>query len=225
VDFQRTWGPAAREVMQHLAGGDRTAYERLAAASRFVEAEQRFLPDSPVIAGSTQIYGALWAEVLGRTPDDAFFAEIDLLMCDATTLHLAAIGNPREQLTELASRGYRIGMITNDAETNARAHARKLGIDGIIEFVAGYDSGFGVKPAPGPVLAFARAVGVAPAEIVVVGDTVLDLAAAHAAGAVAVGVLTGPVSAESLAPSADALIASHAELAAWLASRSKPAPP
>jgi phosphoglycolate phosphatase len=221
VDFQHTWGPAAHEVMQHLAGGDRAAYERLAAASRFVEAEQRFLPDSPVIGDSTQVYGALWAEALGRTPDAAFFADIDRLMCDATTSHLAAIGNPAKQLPELAARGYRIGMITNDAETNARAHARKLGIDGILAFIAGYDSGFGAKPAPGPVLAFARAVGVAPGQIVVVGDTVLDLAAAHAAGAIAVGVLSGPASAGSLAPYADALIASHAELAAWLDGRPK----
>lgn len=41
VDFQRTWGPAARAVMQHLAGGNRAAYDLLAAASRFVEADQR----------------------------------------------------------------------------------------------------------------------------------------------------------------------------------------
>jgi phosphoglycolate phosphatase len=156
---------------------------------------------------------------LGELQMRHFFSEIDRLMYAATTLHLAAIGNPAEQLTALASRGYRLGMITNDAEANARAHARKLGLEGILQFIAGYDSGFGAKPEPGPVLAFARVVRVAPAEIVVVGDTALDVAAAHAAGAIAVGVLTGPASAESLAPYADALIASHAELAAWLGSR------
>jgi len=219
VDFQRTWGPAVDEVMRNLAGGDRATYARLAAASGFVAAEQRFLPDSPLIGEPTHVYGALWAEVLGRPADAAFFANIDRLMRDATTLHLAAIGNPAEQLAELASRGCRLGMITNDAETNARAHARRLGLDGILAFIVGYDSGYGAKPEPGPVLAFAQAVGVVPAEIAVVGDTVLDLAAAHAAGAVAVGVLTGPASAESLAPYADKLLASYADLAAWLDGR------
>lgn len=219
VDFQRSFGPAVREVMQHLAGGDRGAYDRLVAASRFVEAEQRFLPDSPLIGEPTSVYGALWATALGRPANSAFLAEIDRLLCDATTRHLAAIGDPKSLLASLAAHGYRLGMVTNDAEITARAHARKLGLDGILEFVAGYDSGFGAKPDPGPVLAFARAVGVPASQTAVVGDSVFDLAAARAAGAVAVGVLTGPVSSAVLAPLADALLASPAELAAWLAPR------
>ena len=219
VDFQRSFGPAVREAMQHLAGGNRAAYQRLVAASRFVEADQRFLPDSPLIAEPTSVYGALWAAALGRPADAAFFAEIDRLLCDATTRHLAAIGDPRALLTALAARGYRLGLVTNDAEITARAHLRKLGLDGFLEFVAGYDSGFGAKPDPGPVLAFARAVGVPASETAVVGDSVHDLAAARAAGAIAIGVLTGPAPSAVLAPYADAILASAAELAAWLESR------
>jgi phosphoglycolate phosphatase len=216
VDFQRTWGPAVRTVMRHLASGDRAAYDRLVAASRFVETDQRFLPDSPLIAEPTSAYGTLWAAALGRAANAEFFAEIDRLLCDATTRHLAAIGDPKKLLTSLAARGYRIGMITNDAEITARAHARKLGLDKYLKFIAGYDSGFGAKPDPGPVLAFAHAAGVPPSEIAVVGDTVVDLAAARAAGAIAVGVLTGPAPAATLAPYADAILASPAEFAAWL---------
>lgn len=219
VDFQRTWGPAVRAVMQRLASGNRATSDRLAAASRFVEAEQRFLPDSPLIAEPTSVYGALWATALGRPADAEFFAEIDRLLCEATTRHLAAIGDPKTLLIFLAARGYRLGMITNDAETTARAHARKLGLDKVLEFIAGYDSGFGAKPDPGPVLAFAQSVGVPPSETAVVGDTVLDLASARAAGAIAIGVLTGPTPPAILAPHADALFASAAEFAAWLDSR------
>ena len=72
VDFQRTWGPAAQAVMQHIAGGNRAAFERLVAASRFVEAEQRFLPDSPLIAEPTRVYGALWATALGDRQMQSF---------------------------------------------------------------------------------------------------------------------------------------------------------
>jgi len=219
VDFQRTWGPAAEAVMRRLAGGSRAAYERLVVASRFVEAEQRFLPDSPLIAEPTSVYGVLWATALGRPASAEFFAEIDQLLCDATTRHLAAIGDPRALLTSLAAGGYRLGMITNDAEITARAHARKLGLDKVLEFVAGYDSGFGAKPDPGAVLAFVQGVGVAPSETAVVGDTVLDLATARAAGAIAIGVLTGPTPSAVLAPHAEALFASAAEFAAWLEGR------
>ena len=110
-------------------------------------------------------------------------------------------------------------MITNDAEITARAHARKLGLDKFLEFVAGYDSGFGTKPDPGPVLGFAQAVAVAPSETAVVGDTVLDLATARAAGAIAIGVQTGPTPSSILGPHADALFSSPAEFATWLDSR------
>ncbi len=110
-------------------------------------------------------------------------------------------------------------MITNDAESTARAHVRKLGLDKYLEFIAGYDSGFGAKPDPGPIPAFAQAVGVPASETAVVGDTVLDLAAARAAGAIAIGVLTGPAPFAILAPLADALFPSAAEFAAWLDSR------
>ncbi|MFZ2159448.1 MAG: HAD family hydrolase [Bradyrhizobium sp.] len=219
VDFQRSFGPAVREVMQHLSGGDRAAYRRLVAASRFVEDGQRFLPDSPLIAEPTSVYGVLWATALGRPANAALFAEIDRLLCDATTRHLTAIGDPRTLLTSLASRGYRLGLVTNDAEITARAHARKLGLDGVLEFVAGYDSGFGAKPDPGPVLAFAQAVGAAASETAVVGDSVHDLAAARAAGAVAIAVLTGPAPSAVLAPHADAVLGSPAELPAWLDGR------
>jgi len=216
VDFQRSFGPAVHEVMLHLAGGDRAAYHRLAEVSRFVEADRRFMPDSPLIAEPTGVYGALWAAALGRPANAAFFAEIDRLLGDATTRHLAAIGDPRALLTILAARGYRLGLLTNDAEMTARAHLRKLGLDDVLEFVAGYDSGFGAKPDAGPVVAFARAVGVPVSETAVVGDSLLDLAAARAAGAIAIGVLTGPASSAVLAPHADALLDSPAELPAWL---------
>jgi phosphoglycolate phosphatase len=224
VDFERTWGPAVDAVLRRLSAGDRAAYARLAAASRFDAAAQRFSPDSPLIGEPTSVYGRLWAQALGRSPDADFFAEIDGLLCTATTRHLAPIGNPRVVLGSLARRGYRLGLMTNDAEITAHAHVRKLGIADLLAFVAGYDSGFGAKPAPGPVLAFAHAVGMPAAQVAVVGDTVLDLAAAHAAGAFAIGVLTGPAPAASLASLADALIAAVAELPTWLDGRDRASP-
>jgi hypothetical protein len=45
--------------MRHLAGGDRAVYERLAAASRFVTTEQRFLPDSPLIGEPSEFSSSL----------------------------------------------------------------------------------------------------------------------------------------------------------------------
>jgi phosphoglycolate phosphatase len=108
--------------------------------------------------------------------------------------------------------------MTNDADANTRAQMQRLGLDGLLEFIAAYDSGFGAKPSPDPVLAFAKFANVIPAEVAVVGDTEHDLVAAGAAGSIAVGVLSGPVPRERLEPHADVLLSSIAELEGWLSS-------
>ena len=219
VDFQRTWGPATDLVLKTLAAGDRAAYRKLADVSRFVEADRRFLPGSPLIAEPTPVFAALWAGALGRTASAAFAAEVDRLFAEAAVAHLTPIGNPPALLGELARRGYRLGLMTNDAEANTRAQARQLGVDHLLDFVAGYDSGFGAKPEPGPVLAFAALLDIDAHDIAVVGDAAHDLIAARAAGAVAIGVRTGLAEDRILAPYADGLIASVEELPGWLDSR------
>ena len=110
------------------------------------------------------------------------------------------------------------GGARNDADANTRAQLSQLGLDELLEFVAAYDSGYGHKPDPDPVLAFAKFAGVAAAEVAVVGDAEHDLVAARAAGAAAVGVLSGPVPRERLVPHADVLLPSIADLDDWLCS-------
>ena len=76
----------------------------------------------------------------------------------------------------------------------------------------------GTSPTPIPCWPSRQFAGVAPAEIAVVGDTEHDLVAARAAGAIAVGVLSGPVPRERLEPHADVLLPSIAKLDDWLCS-------
>ncbi len=80
-------------------------------------------------------------------------------------------------------------------------------------FRAGCDSGYGAKPDPGLVLAFAAATGVAPESIAVVGDSLHDLDMARRAGAgLRIGVLGGTSGAEILAPAAHYVIDGLARL-------------
>ena len=215
VDFDRTWGPAAYAVMGVLAEGDRASLDRLMAVSHYVEAERRFLPTSPLIAGSSAAYGPLWAEVLGRAPGPSFFTEMDRLFRQEGLRALTPIGEPANLAERLAGAGYALGIATNDAEASARAQARALGLDPHLGFVAGYDSGYGQKPDPGMVAAFADSLSVPADRVAVVGDSAYDLIAARAAGAVAIAVLSGPAGASARAdvePLADHVIGSIAEL-------------
>jgi phosphoglycolate phosphatase len=218
VDFQRTWGPATHTVMTKLSNGDSAAFARLAAVSRYDPAQRRLLSGSPVVIETTYGYGKLWAQALGVPVTPEFIDRIDALFFQETLDHLTPMGDVKALLQGFRVRGYRLGLMTNDADANTRAQLRQLGLDALLEFVAAYDSGYGHKPDPDPVLAFAKFAGVAPSEIAVVGDSEHDLVAARAAGATAVGVLSGPIPRERLAPHADVLLPSIVKLDDWLSS-------
>ncbi|KQO54392.1 hydrolase [Methylobacterium sp. Leaf86] len=216
IDFDRTWGPAAHAVMDCLSGGDRTRLEDLMAVSHYIEEERRFLPTSPLIAGSSAAYGPLWAKVLGRPAGPDLYGEMDRLFRREGLAHLCPIGDPAGMARHLVGAGYALGIATNDAEASARAQADALGLTPHLSYVAGYDSGHGSKPEPGMVSAFAAHLAVAPSRIAMIGDSPYDLVAGRAAGAMTIAVLTGPMgdaAREIMTPLADHVVASIADLA------------
>jgi phosphoglycolate phosphatase len=226
IDFDATWGPAAYEVMRALAGDDEEAFAELVRVSEYVLSERRFLPTSPLVAGSSAHYGPLWAQALKRAPSLDLYRQMDELFGLWGLRSLAPIGRPADLLRALAGRGARLGIATNDAEASARSQAEALGLMPHLDFIAGYDSGFGGKPHPGMVLAFAQACGLEPGEIAVVGDALHDLDAARAAGAIGIAVLTGPLRAAAraeLEPRADYVLGSAHDLPALIDSLGIPA--
>ncbi|NEU11511.1 HAD family hydrolase [Methylobacterium sp. BTF04] len=223
IDFDRTWGPAAYAVMTRVADGDRGRIEALMRVSHYVEDERRFLATSPLIAGSSAVYGPLWARALGCAAGPALYGEMDRLFREEGLRALTPIGQPAQIAATLTERGHAVGIATNDAEASARAQGTALGLDPYLAFVAGYDSGHGGKPEPGMVLAFAAHLGVAPTAVALVGDSTYDLVAARAAGAMAIAVLSGPAgegARTELAPLADHVIGSIMDLPALLAGMS-----
>ncbi|MGU3362922.1 HAD family hydrolase [Methylobacterium sp. M6A4_1b] len=215
VDFDRTWGPAAYSVMSDLSGGDRARLEALMRVSHYDEAGRRFAPTSPLIAGSSAGYGPLWAEVLDRPAGPALYAEMDALFRAAGLAALTPIGAPADLAARLVAGGYALGIATNDAEASARAQCEALGLMPHCAFVAGYDSGYGSKPKPGMVTAFADHLAVSANRIAMVGDSPYDLVAARAAGAMSIAVLSGPLGAaayDELAPLADHVLHSAEDL-------------
>lgn len=216
IDFDGTWGPAFHAVIHALAKGEEALVRAQAEALHFSIEEKRFRPTSPIIAGSSAQYGAIWGHAIGRTDYAALRHEIDSLSATESLKALAPIGRPLEALAALSAQGLRLGVATNDSEASARRHVEALGLLHI-EFVAGYDSGHGGKPEPGMVLAFARHLGVSPAEVAMVGDSIHDLHAARAAGALAIAVLSGPATREELAPHADHIVADIDALPAFFA--------
>ncbi len=110
--------------------------------------------------------------------------------------------------------GRRIAVATSDdREPTARTLAA-LGIGAWIEAFVCADDGLPVKPAPDMVAHLCREIGVDPARTAVVGDSAADLLMGRSAGArLVVGVLTGVGRRDDLAPLADVVIPSVADLA------------
>src|SRR5215217_193602 len=94
IDFDATWGPAAYEVMRALARGDGGKLETLMKVSHYVETERRFLPSSPLIAGSSAHYGPVWAAALDRQAGPDLYREMDELFAHWGLKTLAPIHEP-----------------------------------------------------------------------------------------------------------------------------------
>src|SRR5689334_17362385 len=109
IDFDATWGPAAYEVMRALAGADETAFAELVRVSDYILDERRFLPTSPLVAGSSAHYGPLWAQALGRPASVVLYREMDELFCHWGLRSLAPIGRPADLARALAKDGLSLG--------------------------------------------------------------------------------------------------------------------
>ena len=206
VDFDRTWGPATESVMRDMANGDAETFDRLVAVNHFDVAACRLKPSSPMIAGSHLDYGPGWAKALGVQADAGFIHRMDTMFAEVGLQHLVPIRPLVPLFERLKASGFPLGIATNDGEAAARRQMQALGIEPFLSYVAGYDSGHGPKPGPGMVRAFIQLTGLSPNNVAMVGDTLHDLHAARAAGALAVAVLTGPEGASmrgTLAPYAD----------------------
>lgn len=216
ISFEETWGPAIHAVMTALAGGDEAKLKAQAESLHFLLEEKRFLPTSPIIAGSSAHYGPAWGAALGRSDLAELKRDIDTLAAVEALKSLTPIGEPAVVLRALKDMGLRVGLATNDSEESALRQVHALGLDDVVEFVAGYDSGHGPKPEPGMIHAFADRMGIAAGRVAMVGDFLHDLHCARAAGAVAVAVLSGPALREELAPHADHVVDDIAALPALL---------
>lgn len=216
IDFHLTWGPAVHATIHALADGDPALVQAQAEALHFSIETGRFLDSSPLVAGSTADYGLRWAKALGRTDLAVLKAEIDALTAAESLRTLTPIAETPAVFSALSGMGLRLGVATNDSERSARRQIEALGVSSFVDFIAGYDSGHGIKPGPGMVLAFADFLGAPASRVLVVGDTLHDISAARAAGAVSVAVLSGPAERPALEPHADHVIAHIGDLPALL---------
>lgn len=212
-----TWQVWCERVVVELAAGDLDLRDRLALAVGFCFDTRQFSPGSAVVNASADEVVRLWAELL----PDLSAEQIEAVgVSHLGGLPLVPVCDLAELAQALKRRGIAVGCGTNDYESSAREQLGGAGVLQHFDFVCGFDSGFGAKPGPGMVQAFARHLGVAPAQVAMVGDSTHDLHCGTAAGAgLRVGVLSGPAARADIEAAADVVLDSIADLPAYLDAR------
>ena len=210
LDYYATWMPLNRKAALVVASGDQVLADHLMVVGGYDAETGRMRSGSMLAAGNNAEIAALWRPILGA---DAPAPEtLTQTINDVFEGGGGAYASPVTDLTalfmRLKVRGLKLGVATSDSERGVHETLGPSGAMDMLDFVAGYDSGHGVKPGPGMVHGFQAATGLAANEIMVVGDNHHDMEMGRSAGAgTIVGVLTGTSEHDDLQPHADHVIA------------------
>lgn len=202
--YGATWMIWCDLVLEDLSRGDPLKKAELAQAVGFDLDHNTFLPGSLIVNASAGEINGVWSALLPDFTD----AEVDAV----AVKHLGSLPSMpvcdlKALFGTLHAQGLKLGLVTNDYEGSAVAQLQQEGIVDLFDFIAGFDSGHGVKPGAGPLLAFGTATGLTMAEIAMVGDSTHDLGAGRAAKVgLNIGVLTGPAESGDINHLADVIL-------------------
>ena len=215
-DFNTTWAAWAERFFMDIAKGDRLRAGELAKSMGYDFETRTYHKSSVIIAGTpNEVTAALIAAVPDWTAE-AMLAHVNKVASEVPQAEPVPL---IPLMQGFRARGLKLGVATNDAEAPARTHLGNAGIIDLLDFIAGYDSGFGMKPEPGMQFGFCKRTGLVPAQVLMVGDSTHDLISGRMAGMTTVAVLTGVAEAHELTPHADVVLNHIGELPGWLGHR------
>jgi HAD superfamily hydrolase (TIGR01509 family) len=217
IDFNAMWAGWIEGLAARIeAASGLPIRRRLFAETGYEPDSCRMIPNGPLAIGTMEQLrtiptGVLQTAGLGSEESERII-EATWTAPDpvATARPLADLAQIFETLRE---RDIRIAVATTDDRAPTRTTLEALGVAHLVDGLACGDDGTPIKPAPDAVLALCAALGVPPAETVVVGDSSADMRMGRAAQAgLVIGVLSGVSPREVLAPLADRVLPSIATL-------------
>lgn len=169
----------------------------------------------------------MWAQHAGKSGE--FLEEAHREVLDITErFELEAAANTSllpgvaEAIREVKGIGVKIGLCTINSEKSVNRILERFNLAALFDVVVSRNRVQRVKPNPEHLKTALKAIGVLPAETLVVGDSKVDMHSAKELGAVAVGIPTGVSSVEALMSSgADYVVSGMADLPVLLARLNK----
>ncbi len=123
-----------------------------------------------------------------------FFEEMEVKAAHGVTLYPGAV----DTLKELRRKSLKIGLLTNNSRAGTDLTLKRLNLQPLFDIVVTRDDCDEMKPAAAPILKVLAELGVSREAAILVGDGVMDIMTARAAGIRSVAVTTGPFPVERL---------------------------
>jgi len=193
LDFNRTWLPIYLQAASEFADSDPTLAAELLSCNGFDPLRNRFTGGSLLAAGNNHQIADAWALQL-QQPDqiESISLRLNEIFSVQGAIQATAVDGLADTLRQLKDSGYRLGVATADSHQGIINTLQSFDVLEDFDFLAGYDSGHGIKPEAGMVLAFCEQSGISSEQVVVVGDNRHDIEMGRNAKAgLCVGVLTG----------------------------------
>jgi phosphoglycolate phosphatase len=207
IRYDESWGPVNREAARIASAGNADLEPILLLAGGMDPDTGKTKADSLLAAGNSAEIAAGFVAAGSPLDADDLTRQLDALFIRAAEFSVP-VADLSEVFASLKAKGLKLGIASSDNETAIRRMADHFGILDDLDFIAGYDSGFGAKPQPGMMLAFCRAVGLEPSQVAMVGDNNHDMHMGRAAGAgLNLAVLTGTGTRDTLSALADHCLA------------------
>jgi len=216
LDFDDTWAKPQEQAARWAADGNAALSEVLLRAGGMDPATRKTEAGSLFAAGNAEEIAKAFIATGSAKDEQSLTTKLDEIFAEGmkNAVVLAGLGDAVAQLDDA---GYPLGVASSDSEASIRVFLKHARLDSCMRFVAGYDSGYGPKPEPGMIHAYAEAMQLPASSIAMVGDNTHDLEMARAAGAgLAVGVLSGTGTRDELTPLADVVLDSVADLPGYL---------
>lgn len=227
IDFNATWLPTYHFASLEFAKGNQALATELLVQHGYDDNTQRFKGGSLLAAGNNQEIAQAWSKQLfdkdmsansvGNADCETLASRLHEIFSEQGGINAAAVPDLKQVLQQLKQSGLKLGVATADSYDGILNTLEAFDVISDFDFLCGYDSGHGIKPEAGMVLAFCQSQSLSPAEVVVVGDNRHDIEMGRNANAgLCVGVLTGTSTRHELGEIADVVLEDIRELPALL---------
>ena len=208
LDFNQTWLPIYLFAARELANDNEALAEALLTEHGYDQDNNKFISGSLLAAGNNRQIGEAWAVQTGK-PDqvETISQQLQEIFHHQGAIQATPVKQLASTLTQLKQTGRKLGVATADSHQGIINTLQSFDVLAEFDFLAGYDSGHGVKPEAGMVLAFCQQMSLETDSVVVVGDNRHDIEMGRNANAgLCVGVLTGTSTRQDLESIADIVI-------------------